>query len=60
LSDPIHMDNDKNRKEISKDFQTEKGREISEHLDSVNMDAWDHIYGNYINPNPKNEKNKTV
>lgn len=56
MSNIIHMGNDKNRKKISKDFQTEKGNEISEHLDAVSMGAWNYIYGNYINPKNGNPK----
>jgi hypothetical protein len=39
------------------DNQNEKGKIISEHLASVNMDPWYYIYENYINPKLKpNEK----
>ena len=33
---------------------TKKGKEISNHLDSINMDPWYIIYGKYINPKSKN------
>ncbi len=35
------------------EIQTEKGKEIREHLDSINMDPWYIIYGKYINPKSK-------
>jgi hypothetical protein len=37
-----------------KEIETEKGKEIREHLDSINMDPWYIIYGKYINPKSKN------
>ena len=35
------------------EIQSEEGKEISDHLDTVNMDAWYIIYGKYINPKVK-------
>jgi len=35
------------------EIQTEKGKEIREHIDSINMDPWNIIYGKYINPKSK-------
>mgnify|MGYP005660018089 CR=1 FL=1 len=42
----------------SGNFQNEKGKELSDHLDSINMDPWYIIYGKYINPKSKSSKTK--
>ena len=37
---------------------TKKGKEIEEHLNSVNMDPWFYIYENYIKNDSKEESNQ--
>ena len=37
---------------------TKKGKEIEDHLDSVNMDPWFHIYENYIKKDSIEELNQ--
>jgi hypothetical protein len=38
---------------VEDEIESEKGKEISDHLDTINMDAWYIIYGKYINPKSK-------
>ncbi len=40
------------------DEPVKKGKEIEEHLNSVNMDPWFYIYENYVKKESKEELNK--
>jgi len=56
INKPIKKD-DIEDKIVNNSLDSSYSDEIQEHLSRVNMDAWDVIYGNYVNPPSKKKPN---
>jgi len=41
---------------VTDSFDSSYSNEIKDHLSNVNMDPWYYIYGNYVNPPSKKNK----